>query len=80
MKGWELLMEEQKRIEKYRCKGRILFDEYMAESKMLMERRRHYKKLDEGVREERQLRENYNKKQDMLREEYKDILHLIKRS
>lgn len=73
-------MEEQKRLEEYRYKGRILFDEYMTESKKLMERRRYYHKLDEGVQEEKQLRENYNKKQNILRDEYKDILHLIKQS
>lgn len=73
-------MDEQKRLEEYRCKGKVLFDEYKAEYKKFMERRRHYNKLDEGVREERQLQEDYNKKQDKLREEYKDILHLIKQS
>jgi len=73
-------MDEQKRLEEYRCKGRILFEEYMAEYKKFMKKRRHYNKLDEGVREERQLREDYNRKQDILHEEYKDILHLIKKS
>lgn len=73
-------MDEQKRLEEYRCKGKVLFDEYKTEYKKFMERRRHYNKLDEGVREERQLQEDYNKKQDKLCEEYKDILHLIKQS
>lgn len=68
------MLELQKRREEYLIKGEALYTEYMNEHKELMERRRLCKKLDYGVRAERELKQRYDKKVALLAEEYKDIL------
>lgn len=71
-------MEEQKMLNEYRQKARILFEDYKRQDKELMRKRRNYKSLDEGVYEEKILKEKYKQAQENLDNEYKDIIHMTK--
>ena len=69
------MSELEKRRNEYLNKAKALYDEYMNESKELLKRRFDYKNapLDYGVKEERRIRQRYNKKVAELAEEYKDV-------
>ena len=71
-------MDEQKRIEEYRQKARILFEDYKYKNSELMNKRRHYTMLDQGVKEEKEIKEKYNQAKKQLNDEYEDILPMIK--
>lgn len=68
------MSEFQKRHEEYLIKSKALYDEYMNEHKEFMKRRRCCKILDYGVKEERKIKQRYDKKVALLAEEYKDVL------
>jgi hypothetical protein len=63
-------MNEQTRLEEYRRKARILFEEYRNKDKELSKRRRNYTMLDQGVKEERKLQKEYKQAQKELDNEY----------
>ena len=66
-------MTDIQRREEYLSKGKELYDSYMSEYMEFMKRRRSYRKFDEGVREENEIRKRYNDKVTALAEEYKDV-------
>ena len=66
-------MKESSRREEYLQKGKILFDAYQAEHKAFMEKRRNNTMLDQGVKEENEMRKRYNDKVRALAEEYRDV-------
>ena len=78
VKGWELFMDEQIKLEEYRKKARILFEDYRNKDKELSQKRKSYTMLDQGVKEEKKLKEEYKQAQKQLDNEYEDILHMIK--
>ena len=43
-----------------------------------MNKRRHYTMLDQGVKEEKEIKEKYNQAKKQLNDEYEDILPMIK--
>lgn len=67
-------MTEGKRREEYSIKAKAIHVNYQSDFESFMERRKNYTKLDQGVREEQELRKQYLKQMEELANEYKDIL------
>lgn len=69
------MSELKKRREEYLNKAKALYDEYINECNKLMKRRFDYKNapLDYGVREEREIKQRYDKKVAELAKEYGDV-------
>lgn len=72
-------MNEQIKLEEYRRKARILFEDYQNKDRELGQKRRNYTMLDQGVKEEKKLREEYRQAQKRLDNEYEDILYMVKK-
>ncbi len=66
-------MKENSRREEYLQKGKALFDTYQAEHKAFMKRRRTNTMLDQGVKEENEMRKRYDNSVKALAEEYSDV-------
>ena len=67
-------MNENERLREYQEKVSAARDKYNAEFSSFMERRRMNKKLDEGVREENNIRRKYHEVLEALALEYKDVI------
>lgn len=67
-------MTERKRREEYSVKASMLRQKYQSDLDDLMERRKHYTKLDEGATEEQEIRKQYWEQMEKLSNEYKDVL------
>ena len=67
MNGNERLKEYQEKVSSARV-------EFQTEFLTFMERRRKNTKLDEGVREENDVRRKYNEKLEALALEYADVI------
>ena len=67
-------MNENERLEEYKNKIYAAQENYKKEFSEFMKRRKNYTKLDEGVREEKEIRKKFFDKLEALSNEYKDIL------
>lgn len=67
-------MNANARLEEYKAKIADAKSAYQKEFTEFMNRRIHYSKLDEGVREENEIRRNYYDTLDKLSAEYSDVI------
>ncbi|MCR4888229.1 MAG: hypothetical protein K5979_03460 [Ruminococcus sp.] len=67
-------MNGNARFEEYKAKLNLVRSNYKEKFSEFMKRRRNYTKLDEGVQEERDIRQEYQNQIEALSKEYKDIL------
>ncbi len=74
MKGLVLNMNGNVKLEEYKAKLNLVRSNYKKQFAEFMKRRRNYTKLDEGVQEERDIRQEYQNQIEALSKEYKDVL------
>lgn len=67
-------MNGNARLEEYKEKINLARQNYKNQLSELMNRRRNYNKLDEGVQEEQVIRQKYKTQIEAISNEYKDIL------
>lgn len=67
-------MTENSRLEEYKAKITDAKNTYQKEFAEFMKRRINYSKLDEGVREENEIRRKYYDTLDNLLNEYSDVI------